>query len=229
MTQPGSRPCIYSTKSARSRPAVSVGAGAGRVSVSHRAMAAAYAPHRWSAPRFPEPIPSRAAMPLPSGEGADPCPFGFPRCACRGPVVWATVTPLRSAGSCPDCRAAGWASPWSRPTPSVWAGAASPRRPGSGRAFARPLTGVLRAAVHRDVAGRRLAPSVRRARRRGKRVRGGGGLRYRRREARVTSRRTGGRPGIRVRHRVPAEEADLGCLPDTTGRVPRRQGNPRGR
>ncbi len=85
------------------------------------------------------------------------------------------------------------------------------------------------AAVLPDVAGRRLQQGARRAMRRGRSARGGAGPRRRRHEARATSRRTRGRPGIRVRHRVPAEQADLRCLPDTTGRVPRRQGNRRGR
>lgn len=92
-----------------------------------------------------------------------------------------------------------------------------------------PLRRMLRAAVLPDVAGGRLQQGARRARRRGRSARGGAGPRRRRREARATSRRTRCRPGIRVRHRVPAEQTDLRCLPDTTGRIPRRQGNRRGR
>lgn len=78
VTQPGARPCIHSTKSARSRPAASVGSGAGWVSLSHRVMAAAYGPHRGSAPRPPATPPSRAAGPPPTREDATPSPGGGP-------------------------------------------------------------------------------------------------------------------------------------------------------
>ena len=74
VTQPAGRPCIHSTKSARRRPAASVGGGAGRVSVSHRAMAASYGPHRPSLPPRPGPFPPTAAGPPLTGAGAGPCP-----------------------------------------------------------------------------------------------------------------------------------------------------------
>lgn len=72
VTQPASRPCIHSTKSARSRPAPSVGAGAGRVRLSHRVMADPYAPHRRSAPPPPASPPPRGAGPPPTREAAIP-------------------------------------------------------------------------------------------------------------------------------------------------------------
>ncbi|CUM36739.1 hypothetical protein BN2537_2443 [Streptomyces venezuelae] len=130
VTQPASRPCIHSTKSGRSRPAASVGAGAGRVSVSHRVMADAYGPHCWSAPRIPGTAPPTAAGPPPAAESAAPCRGDGP---CRRSAGRGRARLPHWAGSCPRSRAAGWARPCSRPTPSASAGATRPRRPGSDR------------------------------------------------------------------------------------------------
>lgn len=131
VTQPGARPCIHSTNRGLRRPASSVGRGAGRVTVSHRATAAAYGPQ---APVRPSAASARrtAGVPQPAVEAGSMLPVDGPVCRYRPPVVSDVAGPPPRARSSPHCRNAGSVSPWCRPTPSAWAGATPPRRPGSG-------------------------------------------------------------------------------------------------
>lgn len=93
VTQPAGRPCIHSTKSARSRPAASVGGGAVRVRVSHRAMAAPYGPHPSLRPS-PDSSPPTAAGRLPAGASRC-CPPACSMTSCSRP------TPSGLAGAIP--------------------------------------------------------------------------------------------------------------------------------